>query len=264
MGHIFWIASYPHSGNRRMRSFLYALVNQGIDNPLGLDLFAPDEASAEFYEPLLGRPPTEATIRQLGEIRPRVHTAVANLIPGFIFVKTNSLLADHAGSPTVTAEVTAGAIYLVRNPLDIVVSMMGKEGLSAADAVAQLNERGRIIPQYAARSYVLLSSWSEHVQSWAGKKNPRVAVVRLEDLAADPASAFGKVVEFLNMDARKSAVEKAVRESRVGAGGREGNATQRSIGWRSVLREAEVSTVVRANRRGMQNFGYWLPEFDLL
>ena len=51
-----------------------------------------------------------------------MHENIARKARGVAYVKTHSMLVDSAGTPMITRAVTAGGIYIVRNPLDVVVS----------------------------------------------------------------------------------------------------------------------------------------------
>ena len=42
--------------------------------------------------------------------------------PDTVFVKTHNALVEESGVPTITMAHTAGAIYVVRNPLDVCIS----------------------------------------------------------------------------------------------------------------------------------------------
>src|SRR5690606_31582622 len=130
-------------------------------------------------------PVEQASVPELAALRPRVHRAAANLVPGFLFLKTHAMLARHGGTPTITPEVTAWAIYLVRNPLDVVVSFSAYAGWSIEETIAMLNERGYMLPRVKGRSYVPVGSWSENVIGWS-RPNPHVHLLRYEDMLADP------------------------------------------------------------------------------
>src|SRR5262245_50313423 len=102
VGHIYWIASYPKSGNTWMRSFLQSLLGPAGGNINELWQFAPDENLGPFYQPLLGTPMGRASVWEQAAVRPAVHARIAGAVDGFQFLKTHSLYATHAGTPTIT------------------------------------------------------------------------------------------------------------------------------------------------------------------
>jgi hypothetical protein len=105
-------------------------------------------------------------------------------------------------------ETTAKALYLVRNPRDVLLSSMRMVGISRDDV-----ERGREF----ARKFIAdegqgrmgpdgdgLGSWPENVWSWTEFSRDRfpnadVLTVRYEDLRADPVARFSEIVEFLDL-----------------------------------------------------------------
>lgn len=279
MGHIYWIASYPKSGNTWMRSFLARLVlgEEGAINALWS--FAPDENYGALYQPYLPRPIGETTIKEQAEARPRVHAQIAAAVEGFQFLKTHSMYVTHAGTPTITAEATAGAIYVVRNPLDIAISFSAFSNEDVDETIRHLNQAGRLLPRNPKHAYVPCGSWSEHVTSWTRKAHDRLLVLRYEDMLADPGGEFGRVVDFIKIKADAEAVQSAIaatsfevlqdeeqehgfaeRPNVTSQFFRRGEANQ----WRSELTEAQVAAVVRPNRQALTAMGYWEPEFDQL
>jgi hypothetical protein len=262
-----------------MRSFLARLVlgNQGSINELWS--FAPDENAGAFYQPQLSRPIGEASIAEQAEARPRVQAQIAERIEGFQFLKTHSMYARHAGSPTINAAVTAGAIYVVRNPLDIAVSYSEFRKRSIDDAIGILNEPGRLMPRNYKHAYVFCGSWSEHVTSWTRNPHERLLVLRYEDLLANPVEYFGQVVEFLRIKVDEATLGAAIeatsferlqseeqkegfreRPEETDRFFRRGIANQ----WREQLTPAQIAAVVRPNKAAMTAMGYWEPEFDQL
>jgi hypothetical protein len=279
VGHIYWIASYPKSGNTWVRSFLARIVlgQEGSINELWN--FAPDENVGTFYQPQLDRPIAEASTAEQAKVRPRVQAQIAGAVEGFQFLKTHAMHARHAGTPTINALVTAGAIYIVRNPLDIVVSYSEFRNSSIDDTIKALNEPGRLLPRNYKHAYVFCGSWSENVTSWTRNPHERLLVLRYEDLLADPIGQFGRVVAFLRVGVDEPTLKAAVEatsfhrlqeeEQRDGFKERpeatnrffrQGEANQ----WRTELTAAQVAAVVRPNRAAMMAMGYWEPAFDQL
>ncbi len=279
MGHIYWIASYPKSGNTWMRSFLARAVlgEEGSLNRLWS--IAPDEHYGTFYQPLLQRPIAEAGVAELAAVRPRAQAQLARSVEGFQFLKTHAMYVRHAGTPTINAEVTAGAIYLVRNPLDVVVSYSAFRNRDYDTTIEVVNQAGHLLPRNPRHSYVPVGSWSENVTSWTRKPSEGLLVLRYEDLLADPVSHFGRAITFLRMRLAPGALDEAVAatsferlKSEEEESGfverpnvteqffRRGEADQ----WRTELSERQIAAIVRPNRVAMTAMGYWDPDFDQL
>jgi hypothetical protein len=280
MGYIYWIASYPKSGNTWMRAFLTAVVT-GTQFP-DLDLLkqiAPDENMGRYYQLFMATPIAQASLEEIARARPMAQRAMAAAAERFQFLKTHSMLVRHLGTPTITTDVTAGAIYIVRNPLDVAVSYSEFRNRSVDQTIGAMNQHGRVLgrPRYGA--YEVCGSWVQHVRSWTTKPHRQLLVVRYEDMLADPAKVFGKVVKFLRMDASpgqvEGAIEQASFEALQGAEEAAGFAERpkdtkrffragRAGQWRDVLSDEQVARIAKTCEREMRRFGYWLAEFDEL
>jgi hypothetical protein len=256
LGFIYWIASYPKSGNNWTRAFLTALVTEGARSATGSPpeiVF--DENLGRFYKPFLKKPLDTATETELAAIRPHAHRLIARKTQNFALVKTHSLLGVHHGTHTVTFDVTAGAIYLMRNPLDVAVTYSRHRKKDLDDTVAAMNHSERIPDRTANRSYEIIGSWSENVASWT-KPHDQVLVLRQEDMLADPEAAFRGMVQFLKMDVSAEQLGRAMDSSR--------SQSDPTGLWRKELTEEQVALLVRRHEVTMKRFGYWLDEFDEL
>src|ERR1700739_3434979 len=131
---IVWLASYPKSGNTWTRVFLHNLVNvtsghkaegQRINE---LHQFSMGVAAKAPFEAILGFAPTDDHRAEIAAARAQVQTNVADAIEGIAFVKTHQALVIDRGHPTINFSVTAGAIYIVRNPPDVPTSSRNHRG----------------------------------------------------------------------------------------------------------------------------------------
>ncbi len=279
MGFIYWVASYPKSGNTWMRAFLTSLVTGGLKKDLkDLSAVVPRANSGQFYQPFLRQPIAQATTAQLALARPRAHRKLAAKVPNFQLLKTHSMVAVHGGTHTVTPDVTAGAIYMVRNPLDVAVSYSAYSNREMDRTIELMNTKGRELERPANGAYELMGSWRENVDSWT-KPHPGIVVLRYEDLLADPAAGFRKVVKHLKMQASDEQIEQAIAESsfeslkaREQSGGFEERPdttgtffrSGRAGEWRDRLSEEQIAAIAIPNEATMRRLGYWLDEFDRL
>ena len=268
-----WLASYPKSGNTWLRMFLVNLFKKPSRpcNINELDDFAEGDMQAVFYERVSGRRVAEMSDEELNRLRPKVHGLLASKRPETAFVKTHHAISVLAGVPTITPEVTVGAIYVVRNPLDVTVSYADHMGLTidqAVEAMASQENRmtttNRLVFQY-------LGTWSDHVRSWTTAPGLTPHVMRYEDMLENPNKTFGKVAAFLSLKPPRERLKRAVRfasfgelraqEQRQGFREksrwadnffREGRAGQ----WRKALTPVQVESVVAAHAEQMERFDY--------
>jgi hypothetical protein len=173
MSSIVWMASYPKSGNTWVRAFLQNFLSNG-DQPAdinALDEYFADESKPNWYQPLVERAVADLSLQEICELRPVVQKNIAASRDGSVFVKTHNILGAYNGLPLHDMSVTAGAIYIVRNPLDVVLSVADHFGLSIEDAIVFMNSKATGSPNDQANVGSVLTSWSDHVTSWTADKS---------------------------------------------------------------------------------------------
>lgn len=275
MGAIIWLASYPKSGNTWMRVFLHNLLRNPKEpaDINSLNQFCLGEDNAAVYNELDPRPLSALSTAEVMALRPKVHELLTKASPDSVFVKTHNLLGEAEGRPLVNLECTAGAIYLVRNPLDVAISYAHHFGVAADEAIEQLNFPGAGTPttDVSARQYY--GTWSMHVASWTMVPFPARHVVRYEDMIERPLETFAGVARFLGLDPPPERLERAVSHSSFDQLRSQEDATgfvERSqfsrffrsgrVGqWREALSETQIARIVADHREQMARFDY-VPE----
>ncbi len=272
MGAIIWLASYPKSGNTWMRAFLHNLL-MNPDEPAkinALNKFCLGEDKAEYYNYFDPRPLTTLTSAEVAALRPKVHELLTRAFPDSVFVKTHNYLGQYEGVPLVTMEHTAGAIYLVRNPLDVAVSFAHHFGLDMDTAIGQLANPGTGTPTTDIMARQVYSSWSTNVKSWTQHAFPGLLVVRYEDMAAQTFKTFGGVAAFCGLKPSRERLRRAIANSSFSVLKRQENERGfvertehtrffrkgRAGEWKQVLSEAQVARIVADHGEQMQRFGY--------
>ncbi len=272
---IVWLASYPRSGSTWVRIFVNNLigVQSGADpDDLGwTSQFALTDAAAKPYEQFLGRPAVEAEPAAVAAARTEVFGSLVENSQGLVLVGTNSANVTIFGVPIVTPGVTVGAIYVVRNPLDVVVSLAAFRGRSIDDTIENLATSGLSAPATADTVLTLIGSWSENVSTWTAAEHPALMVVRYEDLCEQPTETFGAIANHVSMQHTPPELAAAIERSsfdrmrkaeaeqgfpslpptadRFFRAGRPGQ-------WREALTPAQVERVVSAHGEQMARFGY--------
>ena len=273
MGNIVWLASYPKSGNTWLRAFLANLIaNRPTPVPLAeLPNYGRLEAEPELYSRIAGRPSTELSFAELCALRPQVHAAIAAAAPKTVFVKTHSMAGAMDGVPLLTPSVSAGSIYVVRNPLDVVISMSHHFGIDLDAAIDYLNNENSATENSELFVSEFLGSWSQHAKSWADMESERILILRYEDLLDKPAKYFGKVARMIGADNDRVRVERGIRHSdfraladmekrdgfvEVPIKGKRFFRAGRSNQWREKLSREQIARIVEVHRTQMQRFGY--------
>lgn len=278
MSNLLWLASYPKSGNTWVRAFLHNLL-ANPDAPFDINRMSAmtqGDSQARWFQPLDPRPPTGLSNAELARLRPRAHRLIAESSRETVMVKTHNALIAVEGVSMITLELTAGAIYVVRNPLDVALSYAHHLG-TTLDAIIELMGR-KDFATPASEHHVPehQSDWSSHVQSWTQRPNPALHVVRYEDLKADPLARFTALARFLGIAAEQPRIEKAIRfssfESLRAQEDRTGFIERTPVQdrffragetgeWRKKLSPAQVKRLVERHRAQMKRFDY-LPEDD--
>lgn len=276
MSSIVWLASYPKSGNTWIRAFLQNYLRTG-PGPADINAFDErfaDESKPYWYEPYVEGPLEELSLSEVCALRPRVHRDIAASRQGTVIVKTHGFMGAYEDHPLHDMAVTAGAIYVIRHPLDVALSVADHFGLSLDEAIAFMNDPLTGTPTDEANVASVLTSWSNHVESWTITPGPHVHVVRYEDLLDKPARAFGEILKFLKIAGDKARVKQAIAHSAFGALRRQEaasgfverspNATRffrvgKKNQWPEWLNAAQVDTLVSAHRRQMRRFRYTAP-----
>lgn len=277
MGGIVWLASYPKSGNTWLRAFL---ANYFQNPAAAVDInalarFAPNEASRAYFERVSERPVAELTDLEIYHVRPQVQRFLARGLRRTMFFKTHCALTLIDNNPTIAPEATQGAIYVVRNPLDVAASFCAFYGLPPEEVVAALGSAAHELPTTADQVHQYLGTWSAHATGWADAPGMNPLVVRYEDLARRPYPEFARVVRFLGLPEDDARLKKAIRFSRfeVLAGQeRERGFAERPeraerffragrVGdYRNVLSPALVDALIGAHGEVMRRFGYLGPD----
>jgi hypothetical protein len=219
MGGIYWLASYPKSGNTWFRAFLRNLQEDG-EEPVDInELQTGAIASARgWLDEVLGFDTAELTPDEVERLRPSVYRWSAAHDDGIGYHKIHdayTLTAD--GEPLVSREGTLGALYLIRNPLDVAPSAANHWHCSLEQAVDNLCLPGlafcktrKALPDQVRQR---MGSWSEHVLSWVDAPGLKVEVVRYEDLLARPQETFTRAARFLQLPDDPERIAKAIRFS---------------------------------------------------
>jgi len=269
---IIWLASYPKSGNTWLRAFLANLF-QNPEQPLPINDLPSYVLGDNFllhYEQFTGRRAEQLSEADFERLRPQIHEWFAHSKPDSVFVKTHNVCGLINGKPLITPSATAGAIYVVRNPLDVAVSYAGHYQVSLDRAAELLCDDRHLVPPASDQLAQYLMSWSAHVKSWTQAKDMRLHVMRYEDMLERPLKAFGALVRFLGLPKDLPRLKKAVRFSSFGELKEQNRGfvearpdgksrffrSGKAGSWRESLTPEQVERIVETNREVMRIYGY--------
>lgn len=272
---IIWLASYPKSGNTWIRAFI-ANYFRNPDKPLPINelyQFAFGDGFLHNYARLTGRPQEDITDDEARALRPRLHQWWASHPSDTVFVKTHNFVGFEDGKPVITPEATAGAIYVVRNPLDVLISYANHFQVDYDEAIDHMCEDYKIIPGEPGKKLPdYVGSWTQNVRTWTETPGLQPHVMRYEDMRQKPGPTFRALVKFLGVPLVTNRLRKAIKftsfeelakqeqrdsfnEARPDGRSpffRSGQSGQ----WRELLTQEQVDRMVEAHGEVMRRHGY--------
>lgn len=215
MSGIVWLASYPKSGNTWVRVLLANYRHNGKE-PVDINRLdtTPIASGRELFDELVGLPASDLLPEEIDSLRHEAYARLAETGSGPCFLKIHDAYVSPRGRPLVPRRGTLGALYIIRNPLDVAVSYAHHSSWSLARTVRHMNDdsfamaagSNRLPAQLRQR----LLSWSGHVRSWVDAAPFPVHVVRFEDLKAHPADTFAKLLDFVSIPVEPERLRRAV------------------------------------------------------
>jgi sulfotransferase family protein len=216
MPRIIWLASYPKSGNTWMRAFLanYLIGQQGPVSIEDLRAFSLSDVRPRFYAEFLAKSVQDMTAEESVVLRPQAQRRLAAAREHDHFVKTHSRFGMLNGTPLIERSVSAGAVYIIRNPADIVPSFASHMGVSTDATIEIMADRDHATVEADVQILTHIGRWGDHAESWIdGSHSLPVCVVRYEDLYANPEKAFGQVLKVLGLPFNSERLTRSIRHS---------------------------------------------------
>lgn len=212
---------------------------------------------------------------EVERLRPHVYERLAAEAQETIFMKIHDAHTHtQDGRPLIPPAITAGAIYLLRNPLDVAVSLAHHQGCSIEQAISDMADPASALDSspngLSNQLCQKLLTWSAHVQSWVDAPI-RLHVMRYEDMTQRPLKTFTAAARFCGLPDDRERIERALRHSDFAELQRQERArsfrekspkTQQffrrgRVGtWRESLTETQVHRIVRDHGAVMARFGY--------
>ena len=196
-----WLASYPKSGNTLVRALLVSYFfskdgnfnfeiiknikqfpNSDLFEKIGIDIKNEKEVIKNYIK-------VQESINQENSVQ---------------FLKTHSYLFNIENNPFTDLNNTLGAIYIIRDPRNVVSSYAHHNSISIDEATNQLTNSihmgGNLKSNRASdRTKVYLGSWSSNFQSWKSfKSTGKYLLIKYEDLINNKKETFIKILEFIH------------------------------------------------------------------
>lgn len=270
---IVWLSSYPKSGNTWVRIFLANYI-ANRDKPLSINqvrYFGTGDSIKCHYDKLAGRSIDPPDILGVLSLRQKLLNVLVGNGADINVVKTHNIKSNIRGVDLFPTNVTRCAIYILRNPLDMVISYASHYGLSQAEAASAIASSDNAVLGDDATVTQFLGSWSDHVKSWTSHTDFPVLVMRYEDMLSDPHASFGKFLTHIGIPVCEERLARAIKfsafdelagqEEKTGFGEMSGSGA-RFFGkgtaghWQRELDKNIIKKIKKDHRVIMEQYGY--------
>ncbi|WP_327520279.1 sulfotransferase domain-containing protein [Sphingomonas sp.] len=206
---LIWLASYPKSGNTWMRILLANLLS-GATQPVDINKLSEPKTLISrwrFADDML----VDADLlseAELAAMRPVQCDFVARTCATPFFCKTHDRFWVAPDQPTL-GTMARKALYIVRDPRDVAVSLSHHASLSIDGAIAQMTDTSTRSSGSAQLIY-RVGNWAEHVAGWTEQRVTETMVVRYETMHADTIGTLRAIIDFIGGKASDAALSQAV------------------------------------------------------
>ena len=192
---IIWLASYPKSGNTLLRSIL-ATYFFSEDGEFKFEhLYKIDQFPSIHHFENLGIDTSNEKLVFKNFIN--AQKSINNDKNKIKFFKTHSSLSKIENCNFTDLDNTLGAIYIVRDPRNVVKSFSHHYDLTIDQATEAMIDQTRWLAKTDTMFKTFLSSWKINYNSWKQLGN-KVLFVKYEDLVNKKKTTLIKIFKFIN------------------------------------------------------------------
>jgi len=212
---IFWLASYPKSGNTWLRTLIssYYYSKDGIytDNIIKkIGQFPEKRHFTEFeYDQNIVTDTTRFWLQAQKNI---------NKDKQLRFFKTHNAFGALNNQSFTNKENSIGCIYIVRDPRNVITSLKNHYEMNDEQALKWMTNEKQFIydvqnlEKDGYSDFQFISSWETNYKSWIVQKQIPFKLIRYESLLNETYAVFKDIIEFIN---KTSGINKKIDKERL-------------------------------------------------
>jgi hypothetical protein len=187
---IIWLASYPKSGNTFLRLLLYRYIYADTIDTKKIEKIIPD-------------------LHKLLSNRKKLNLNLT----GSVLAKTHFLFSDQHPYK----KSTAGFIYIIRNPRDVLLSNARYLGFyqnrDSLQSFAETFIKNMGVPRWQSMK---MGTYPEHFSSWLSSVNqfPHI-FIKYEELRTYPDKVLADVIKFLGLELDQIRIQSVIEECEI-------------------------------------------------
>lgn len=216
---IIWLASYPKSGNTWFRVFLTNLMaSSGIPAQINHLVETSISSSRKIFDDYAGLSSSDLTYEEIDRLRPEVYRMQSMESNELLFKKVHDKFYKVNDKQLLfPPEISKGVVYIIRNPLDVLVSFAYHRSTQVNNMIPILNDPNFSIcdNKYKLHGQLrqFIGSWSDHVKSWSEQTMIPVHIIRYEDMVNSAFTCFSQVVTFIGLEKTECQIKDAIQKS---------------------------------------------------
>ena len=192
---IIWISSYPKSGNTYLRSFLSSYYYSKEGNFDFNLLHNINQFPASRYSDIKSYTYFDAAKNWIYNQK-KFFTKEK-----LFFLKTHNSLQEYLGYSFTKSSETLGAIYIVRDPRNVITSMCNHYSMSFNEMYNKMVDENASLSikdsEGDLSNFSFLGSWSNHYKSWKNNFEFKTLFIKYEDLEENAYEEFWKILTFI-------------------------------------------------------------------
>jgi hypothetical protein len=269
---IWWLASYPKSGNTWIRLFLDAYVTGFPLNINSAFQYTYSDTAAVHYRAVSSEPIADLNNYHLLYYRPAALLHILSVVHDReIVLKTHCpRIGIDEGLPLIPRRFTKGAIYLIRDPRDVVCSLAAYMDRPQDWIIDFMASSESTLAQSRNNIGGMLTSYTSHVRSWVQQQDIPVTIFRYEDLLTNPEGGFKAILSILGLELNEQRLQFAIEQTKFenlqeledkhgfaerAHGGRFFRQGQAGL-WKKELTESHIARIEEDNQWVMKQFDY--------